>query len=292
MKARLNRPSKKLASRHLRLIPLVFFVLFGSVGVVRAAIELLNFTATPGVGQILLEWETAAEYACDGFFIVRSESETGEYIRISPFIPAEGNDFTGAEYEYIDTNVAYGIGYYYKLEVIANDQPVGFYGPIAAELPTPTPTATATATRTATSTPTRTSTPTVTPTRTATRTPTRTPFVTPDTATPTPTETLTPTASPSSIPTTTLTPSNTPGVMPTIEYTLPPPDTSTPTITPSPTIRTVPSITPSGPAQTVRNLIAAGNLLRLGLVLFVIAIWGILATGLYLFIMSRRRSKE
>ncbi len=268
----------------------MLFALFGNVGVTRAAVELLSFTATPGVGQVLLEWETAAEYSNDGFFVVRSESETGEYIRISPFIPSRGDDFTGANYEYTDQNVSYGVLYYYKLEAIADDQPVGLYGPITAILLPPT--STATSTRTPTQTPTRTYTPTVTPTRTATRTPSRTPFVTPATSTPTPTVTLTLTASPSPTPSDTLTPSNTPGIMPTVEYTLPPPDTSTPTITPSPTIRTVPSITPGGPIQTLRNLVTAGDFLRLGLVLFVIAIWGILATGLYLFIVSRRRSQQ
>lgn len=290
MRTRFDISLRKPGLPHLGLILLVLGVLFSSVGTARAAVDLVSFTAAPGDGHILLAWETATEFDNAGFFIVRSQAEAGEYSRISPFIPAEGDGVTGAEYEYKDQGVTFGVLYYYKLEAIGNDQSSEFHGPVTAILPAPTPTATATATVTRTNTPTSTATRTATPTRTATRIPTRTPFGTPATLTPTASETATLTASATLTPTTTLTPSNTPGAMPTVEYTLPPPDTSTPTITPSPTIRTVPSITPHGPAQTLRNLASAGNLLRLGLVLFMIAIWGILATGLYLYLTRRRRS--
>ena len=187
MRNRLRFSLRKPRPPHLGLILLVLGILFGRVGTARAAIDLVSFTAAPGDGHILLAWETATEFDNAGFFIVRSQAEDGEYIRISPFIQAEGDGVTGAEYEYEDQDVTNGVLYYYKLEAIGNDQSSEFYGPVTAILPTPTPTATNT------STPTRT--PTSTATRTATRTPTRTPFSTPATLTPTASETPTPTAS-------------------------------------------------------------------------------------------------
>jgi hypothetical protein len=290
MKTRIKIYFRKPYYLNIGLTLLVLGVLFISVGTASAAIDLVSFTATPGEGQVLLAWETATEFDNAGFFIVRSESETGIFIRISPFIPAEGDGVTGAEYEFIDLDVTSGVLYYYKLEAVGNDQFSEFYGPVSAILPTPTPTPTATARSTRTNTPTSTSTRTATATRTKTRTPTRTPFRTPDTLTPTASTTPTPTASVTITPTETLPPSVTSGNLPTVEYTLAPPPTTSPTVSPSPTIRTVPSITPSGPAQVLRNLATAGNLLRLGLVLFVIALWGIIATGLFIFLARRRKS--
>ena len=160
--------------------------------------------------------------------------------------------------------------------------------------PTDTETATPTDTSTATNTPTRTATRTATSTRTATVT--RTPYISltpsrtlfPTVKSPTPsmtasatatfTATLTQTAT--GIPTLTLEP------LPTIEYTLAMTSPSaTPTLSPSPT--PTPSLTPAGPDQAIIELVQSGYFLRTVLIILILAIWGILATGLFIFFNNR-----
>ena len=75
----------------------------------------------------------------------RSTQAAGEYARISPFIPAQGDGLIGAVYTYVDEDVAGGVGYYYLLETIGNDQTTQLHGPVSATVSRPateTPTAT------------------------------------------------------------------------------------------------------------------------------------------------------
>lgn len=132
-----------------------------------ANVTLVSFTATSLTGQpeIYLEWETATEFDTVGFFIVRSDSATGTFTRISDFIPHEGDTIVGAQYDHIDENAVLGNTYWYKLEELTTNQESQFYGPISAMSGVPA---------TATSTPTRTPTATLTRTPTATPTPTAT----------------------------------------------------------------------------------------------------------------------
>ena len=84
-------------------------------------VELVSFTAEAEVasGQATLSWETAAEIDNAGFHIWRSETEYGQYARITKdLIPAEGDETTGAVYSYIDTSATPGKLYFYKLEDI------------------------------------------------------------------------------------------------------------------------------------------------------------------------------
>lgn len=166
--------------------------------------------------------------------------------------------------------------------------------PTPTDTETATPTDTSTATNTATHTATRTATATQTPTRTATLTrtpyisltPSRTLFPTPKSPTPsltatasaTFTATLTQTAT--GIPTLTLEP------LPTIEYTLAvasPSATSTPTQSTTPT----PSPTPAGPDQAIIEMVQSGYFLRTVLIILILATWGILATGLFIYLNHR-----
>ncbi|GAB4530487.1 MAG: hypothetical protein Fur0018_17810 [Anaerolineales bacterium] len=203
------------------LIPLAALLLTMSA---RANVTLVSFTATAGDAQVLLEWETATELDTAGFFIRRTEDPNGLFLRVSDFIPAQGDSLTGATYQFTDTGLSNGVTYYYQLEAIDYDQSVEFFGPIDATPtggtnPTATPTETAvitatatlvptatpspvTFTPTATQTPHKTKTPTHTPTRTPTRTnvPTRTPTPRPY-YTPTSTFTASPIPSPTNTPT-------------------------------------------------------------------------------------------
>ncbi len=80
-------------------------------------VELLSFTAE-GTGSIVtLIWETAAEIDSAGFNILRSGSEDGVYTKINDvLIPAQGGPTQGAFYTYVDTGVAAGNTYWYKLQ--------------------------------------------------------------------------------------------------------------------------------------------------------------------------------
>ncbi|NJO16290.1 MAG: hypothetical protein HC877_11215 [Thioploca sp.] len=78
--------------------------------------ELLDLKATRVSEGIKLEWQTATELDNAGFDLWRSETENGEYIKITDsLIPAKGNDST---YTFIDNNVEPGVTYYYQLEDI------------------------------------------------------------------------------------------------------------------------------------------------------------------------------
>jgi len=284
---------------------LLLITLFASIRKARAAVELVSFTATPGDGLILLAWETATEFENAGFFIVRSLSQGGTYNRISPFILAEGDGVTGSEYEYEDQNVTGGVTYYYKLETIGNDQVSEFYGPVSATIllatNTSSPTATSTKTpvipytptltpsRTATGpTPTRSITPTRTPTRIPTRTstPSRTPFGTP--VSPTTTHSATPILSSTATitPSITTTPSNTPESLPEVVFTEERLDSNIPA---SRTPITIPSITPNNPNSAFADLVNSGNYFRISLIVLVVVFWGIIAIGLYLYLVKRIR---
>jgi len=144
-----------------------------------AGINLVNFTANASISQVLVQWTTSPEVNVAGYYITRSEKPDGVYSRTSSFIQAKGNGNIGGIYSYLDTDLAYGVTYYYKLEVIgSNYQTIAFYGPISAmtgtATPTITPTMTVTTTFTITVTPTISKTPTITVTRT--KTVTSTPF--------------------------------------------------------------------------------------------------------------------
>ncbi len=106
------------------------FALF-CVLVVNAAVTLVSFEAEGIDGKVILTWETASELDNAGFFIQRSNSETGTYQRVSFFIPSMGDDVVGAQYYFEDDAVTNGVTYWYKLEALDYSQNADFYGPIA-----------------------------------------------------------------------------------------------------------------------------------------------------------------
>jgi hypothetical protein len=128
-------------------VALAFFLFLALTALaVRAVVTLKSFVGVPGDGYIAVEWETGSEYDTAGFFIQRSLQSSGVYSTISPFIRAEGDSITGAQYSFTDTTVTNGVTYFYMLEELTNSQGANLYGPITvtAGLPTPTPTPTAT----------------------------------------------------------------------------------------------------------------------------------------------------
>ena len=139
-----------------------------------------GFTGAYKINQADLTWTTISENNVGGFHILRSENSAGPFFRISALMPSVGNPFLGGIYTYTDTSIQFGKTYYYKLEVVDDeDLTLQLYGPITILSATQTPTTTLTFTPTHTLTPTKTGTVTMTLTRTSTRTatPTRTPYV-------------------------------------------------------------------------------------------------------------------
>ncbi len=142
-------------------------------------VTLLEFTADSlppgGSPEIYIAWETATEVDTAGFFIGRSNSATGTFTRVGEFWASEGDNFTGAQYYDVDDTTVLNEVYYYRLEVLNNDQTFNYYGPVRAVAGVPaTETPPASATPTASHTPTRTPTltPSPTPTTRATTNPT------------------------------------------------------------------------------------------------------------------------
>ncbi|MFU8826142.1 MAG: hypothetical protein ACNA70_01475 [Brevefilum sp.] len=128
-------------------------------------IILTQFTAQFDGTKNQLRWDTSREVNVRGFYVLRSETSTGPYARISNQITAIGDTYIGGIYQYIDDTIVFAKTYYYKIEVIdINGASIATHGPVSVLTATATPTATMTFT------------PTSTPTRTGTPTPTRTPF--------------------------------------------------------------------------------------------------------------------
>ena len=194
--------------------------------VVLAAVTITGFVVEAGEATIFVNWETASEIGNLGFYVLRSQSESGAYERLplgtpaAQFVPSD--DFgVGAFYEFIDVQVTPGILYYYKVQDIPASGGGETVGPVSAMIALP-----------ATSTPI----PPIVPTSTATPTPTSTPTAT---ATATPTSTATPSTLSTATSAATTTPSPTSSAPVAATATAPATSTTPPTLqsedTPKPT---------------------------------------------------------
>lgn len=80
-------------------------------------IELSSFTAKPMNNKVELEWVTESELDNYGFYIYRSETEDGVYVRINDeLIPAKGSITQGAKYKFDDKDANNRQKYCYILE--------------------------------------------------------------------------------------------------------------------------------------------------------------------------------
>lgn len=80
-------------------------------------IELSNFSAIPGDGEVTLMWRTESEIDTAGFNIYRGVIGSTEMTKLNDtLIPAKGTATSGAEYTYVDADVRNGTIYIYKLE--------------------------------------------------------------------------------------------------------------------------------------------------------------------------------
>ena len=134
---------------------------------VLASVSITGFTVQAGTDAIYVSWETGSEIGNLGFYVLRSQSETGTYERLPLGTPSEqfipSDDFgVGASYDFTDVQVTPGIRYYYKVQDIPASGAPETVGPESAMIPLP-----ATATATATVAPPTTAAPSPTPTSTS-----------------------------------------------------------------------------------------------------------------------------
>ncbi|MBN1542075.1 T9SS type A sorting domain-containing protein [candidate division KSB1 bacterium] len=80
-------------------------------------IELLSFTAAPVAEGVLLEWSTASETENLGFWINRSRSVDGPFVRLNDgWVQGAGNSLQTRRYSLLDSeNLVSGNTYYYQL---------------------------------------------------------------------------------------------------------------------------------------------------------------------------------
>jgi hypothetical protein len=96
-------------------------------------IELSNFTAIPGDGEVTLMWRTESEIDTAGFNIYRGVIGSSEMTKLNDtLIPAKGTATSGSEYTYVDDDVRNGVIYIYKLEDVDTAGTVTEHKPVRA----------------------------------------------------------------------------------------------------------------------------------------------------------------
>jgi hypothetical protein len=103
------------------------------------AVTLSSFTATPGDGEILIEWATASEQDLQGFNLYRAEKSpdgcgTGSYVQLNDTLIQPTQEPFGAEYVFPDQAVVAGVPYCYWLEDVVVGGVTHLHGPAEAAL--------------------------------------------------------------------------------------------------------------------------------------------------------------
>jgi hypothetical protein len=94
-------------------------------------VQMSGMEAESTVEGIKLSWETSSEVHSLGFHVWRSESEDGEYERITTsLIAGQGNSSAGAVYNFTDKNFQANLTYYYRIEQLDSDGGKAMFGAI------------------------------------------------------------------------------------------------------------------------------------------------------------------
>ena len=98
-------------------------------------VQMNSITATLSQENgVTLIWRTESETDCAGFHVWRSESEEGEYVRMTTaLIPGSGNTSNTTEYAFNDKNVQGMSICWYKIEEISIDGKSTLFGPVSVE---------------------------------------------------------------------------------------------------------------------------------------------------------------
>lgn len=132
----------------LTQVVILSLLFLGGAPATRAAVVLVSFTAIGEPDQVVVKWETATELGISGFYVWRSPSQYGTYVRASDRFEPQGDQIVGAVYTWNDVDVVNGSTYWYKLEAV--EQVSEFFGPISATAGVQQPTGTLTLTPTST----------------------------------------------------------------------------------------------------------------------------------------------
>jgi hypothetical protein len=98
------------------------------------AISLLSFTAIGAGNAVQVDWQTAREFDNVGFHLYRATAPGGPYTRLTnKLISALPRQGKGGSYSYVDTQVAVGKLYYYKIEDIDVYAKHTLHGPISVD---------------------------------------------------------------------------------------------------------------------------------------------------------------
>ena len=127
-----------IVKRYVRPLIIFFIFLYSMQNhLISHAGVIVEFFRVEGQdGSVKVHWKTNTEIAISGFYIQRSLSMDTGYTRVSEFIDSQAISPSGAEYEYNDSNLINGTTYWYKLEIIDDDQNSSFY--ISPKSATPT----------------------------------------------------------------------------------------------------------------------------------------------------------
>ena len=98
-------------------------------------VELSSFSANATYGKVILTWQTESEIDNQGFYVLRSDVEDGEFDIISNLIDGAGTTTTPQKYEFVDENVQSNKTYWYKLKQVDFSGQWELYGPIEVFVP-------------------------------------------------------------------------------------------------------------------------------------------------------------
>ena len=101
--------------------------------VVTTAVRLMSFEAVGWDGAVELRWRTGSELDNLGFHLYRGASAGGPWTRLtSSLIPGLGSSPVGESYAWLDSGLANGVTYYYRLEDVDTASVSTFHGPVSA----------------------------------------------------------------------------------------------------------------------------------------------------------------
>ncbi len=119
----------KMAKRIVQslLVLSIFLYIFQTNYISNAGVIIEYFRLEGQNQSVIVRWKTNTEIAISGFYIQRSLSMDTGYTRVSDFIDSQGISPNGATYEHVDSNLVNGTTYWYKLEIIDDEQSSTFY---------------------------------------------------------------------------------------------------------------------------------------------------------------------
>ena len=105
---------------------------------VPTAAEMASFEARNLGDRVEVAWSTTSEIDNAGFHVLRGTSGKGPFEKVTDqLIPSRGTELSGADYTFVDRDIAMGTECFYRLEVIDVEGKVGFTEPVKADTGTP-----------------------------------------------------------------------------------------------------------------------------------------------------------